>query len=110
MKVENLRESLIKRGFQVQDVEEICRLENDYIEECEEIAFGCVEEGNFSRGSNYEIRCENIRKYYDEKLEDVYSKYEETEENIVFEEEVILQSTGNKHLVSVSLPKVRLIE
>ena len=48
-----------------------------YLEECEEIAEQCREEGYPSHGSNYELRCSVARKYYDEQLALIDSKYEE---------------------------------
>lgn len=80
MKIEELRKSLVEAGFyKKEDIEKICRLEAAYIDECEEIADQCELEGYPANGSNYDLRCSEARKYYDEQLELIDSKYEEKE-------------------------------
>jgi hypothetical protein len=77
-KIEEIRENLVEAGFyKKEDIEEICRLEAAYIDECEEIADQCELEGYPANGSNYELRCSEARKYYDEKLALIDSRYEE---------------------------------
>lgn len=80
MKIEELRKSLVEAGFyKKEDIEKICRLEAAYMDECEEIADQCELEGYPAKGSNYDLRCSEARKYYDEQLELIDSKYEEEE-------------------------------
>lgn len=78
MKIEKIRENLVKAGFyKKEDIEKICRIESAYLDECEEIAEECELEGYPANGSNYELRCSEARKYYDEQLALIDSKYEE---------------------------------
>ena len=80
MKIKELRKSLVEAGFyKKEDIEKISRLEAAYIDECEEIADQCELEGYPANGSNYDLRCSEARKYYDEQLELIDSKYEEEE-------------------------------
>lgn len=73
-----MRNSMMEAGiYSIEDIEEICRLETEYARECEEIADQCAEEGYPSNGSNYDLRCENARRYYDEQIALIDSKYEE---------------------------------
>lgn len=77
MKIEELRKSLVEAGFyKKEDIEKICEIERAYLEECAEIEEGCEKEGYPSNGSNYDLRCEAARKYYDEQLDLIDSKYE----------------------------------
>lgn len=77
-KIEEMRRHMMEAGFySIEDIEEICRLESEYAQECEKIADQCAEEGYHSHGSNYDLRCENARRYYDEQIELIDSKYEE---------------------------------
>ena len=78
MKIEELCKNLEEAGFyKKEDIKEICEIEKAYLEECEEIAEECRDEGYPSHGSNYELRCSVARKYYDEQLALIDSKYEE---------------------------------
>lgn len=75
--IEEMKKNMMAAGvYSVADIEEICRLEGEYEEECQEIACQCAEEGYPSHGSNYELRCENARQYYDEQIAMIDSKYE----------------------------------
>lgn len=77
-KIEEIRKNLVEAGFyNKNDIEEICRIEAAYLEECEGIAAECEAEGYPANGSNYELRCAEARKYYDEQLALIDSKYEE---------------------------------
>lgn len=68
-RIEEIRKSMIEAGFySLWDIGEICRLEAEYDAECEKIADQCAEEGYPFHGSNYELRCENARRYYDEQI------------------------------------------
>ena len=45
-KIEEMRSSMMEAGvYSIEDIEEICRLESEYAQECEEIADQCAEEG-----------------------------------------------------------------
>lgn len=78
MKNGKMRSSMMEAGvYSIEDIEEICRLESEYAQECEEIADQCAEEGYPSHGSNYDLRCENTRRYYDEQIALIDSKYDE---------------------------------
>ena len=68
-KVEEMRKSMIEAAaYSKADIEEVCKLEEQYIDECNDIARECEREGLPSRGSDYELRCEQARKYYDEQI------------------------------------------
>ena len=72
MTIEEMRNSMLKAGIYTKtDIDKICELEKAYQEECQEIAEQCEAEGYPSNGSNYELRCENARKYYDEQIADI---------------------------------------
>lgn len=47
-------------------------LENQYKEECREIADQCEAEGYPAHGSNYGLRCEAARELYDEQIDALY--------------------------------------
>lgn len=55
----------------------IAELEKEYSQECEEIAQECEKEGYPAHGSNYEIRCEESRKYYDREIEKISCEHTE---------------------------------
>lgn len=79
-RIEEMRNGMMEAGFySTEDIGAICRLETEYALECEEIAVQCVEEGYPSNGSNYELRCEAARRYYDEQIALIDSMYEEDE-------------------------------
>lgn len=80
-RIEELKKSMMEAGvYSIEDIEQICRLEAECAQECEEIADQCAEEGYPSMGSNYDLRCENARRYYDEQIALIDSKYEEDED------------------------------
>lgn len=77
-RIEEMKKSMMEAGVcSIEDIEEICRLESKYVQECEEIAEQCEEEGYPSHGSNYDLRCENARRYYDEQISLINAKYDE---------------------------------
>lgn len=74
--IEEMRQSMTNAGvYSKADIDKICELEKAYQEECQEIAEQCEAEGYPSNGSNYELRCENVRKYYDEQIADIDANY-----------------------------------
>lgn len=76
MSIEKMRKSMQKSGvYSEADINEICKLEEAYLAECEAIAEECVAEGYPSYGDNYELRCESARTYYDEQIADIDNKY-----------------------------------
>ena len=75
-----LIELLKKEGYSMEDINEIVTLRAEYAQECEKIADQCIEEGYPSHGSNYELRCENIREWYDEQEDAIHAKYEKENE------------------------------
>lgn len=76
-KIEKMKASMLEAGvYSSEDIEEICRLESEYEEECERIAEECAEEGYPSHGANYDLRCENARRYYDEQIALIDAAYE----------------------------------
>ena len=76
MTIEEMRQSMTKANvYSKTDIDKICSLEKQYREECQEIAEQCEAEGYPSNGSNYELRCENARKYYDEQIADIDANY-----------------------------------
>lgn len=58
------------------DIDKICELEKQYRNEYQVIAEQCEAEGYPSNGSNYELRCENARAYYDEQIAYIDAKYD----------------------------------
>ena len=76
IKIEEMRQSMLDAGVYTKaDIDEICRLESEYLAECKEISEQCEEEGYPANGGNYELRCENARKYYDEQIAYIDEKY-----------------------------------
>lgn len=76
-KVEEMRKYMIEKAFYtLEDIEKICEIEQNYINECEEIAEECETEGYPAHGSNYELRCADAEKYRDEQIAEIDSKYE----------------------------------
>lgn len=76
-RTERIRQNLIEAGFySSEDIEEIVRLESRYDDECEEIAQEIAEEGGYSHGADYDLRCENARRYYEDQIDLIDSKYE----------------------------------
>lgn len=74
--IEDMRNSMLKANVCTKaDIDKICELEKQYREECQEIAEQCEAEGYPSNGSNYELRCENARAYYDEQIAYIDANY-----------------------------------
>lgn len=74
--IEEMRQSMTKANvYSKADIDKICELEKSYQDECQEIAEQCEAEGYPANGSNYELRCENARKYYDEQIEIIDANY-----------------------------------
>ena len=66
-RLEEIRKAMQDAGYySKKEIEEICNIEKSYIEECEQISEQCIAEGYPSHGENYEIRCSEARKKYDE--------------------------------------------
>lgn len=77
-RTEEMRASLTEAGFySPEDIEAIVRLEEAYEEECGQIAQEIAEEGGYAHGEDYDLRCANARRYYDEQIAAIDSKYEE---------------------------------
>ena len=76
--IEEMRQSMTEANVYTKaDIDKICELEKAYQDECQEIAEQCEAEGCPSNGSNYELRCENARAYYDEQIAYIDAKYNE---------------------------------
>lgn len=79
--IEEMRQSMTEANvYSKTDIDKICELEKQYREECKEIAEQCEVEGYPANGSNYELRCAEVRKYYDHEFELIDSKYDFDEE------------------------------
>lgn len=79
--IEEMRQSMTEANvYSKTDIDKICELEKQYREECKEIAEQCEAEGYPANGSNYELRCAEVRKYYDHEFELIDSKYDFDEE------------------------------
>lgn len=79
--IEEMRQSMTEAGVYTKvDIDKICELEKQYREECKEIAEQCEAEGYPANGSNYELRCAGVRKYYDHEFELIDSNYDFDEE------------------------------
>lgn len=77
-KIDDIRAAMIAAGFyQLADIENICRLEEQYMNECADISRQCDEEGLPGTGENYDLRCAAARQWYDEQIEAIDQKYEE---------------------------------
>ena len=75
--IEEMRQSMTQANVYTKaDIDKICELEKAYQDECQEIAEQCEAEGQPSNGSNYELRCENARAYYDEQIAYIDAKYD----------------------------------
>lgn len=75
--IEEMRNSMLEAGVYTKaDINKICELEQQYRNECEEIAEQCEAEGYPVNGSNYELRCSEARKYYNEQIEIIDANYE----------------------------------
>lgn len=74
--IEEMRQSMTKAGVYTKaDIDAICKLEKAYLDECQEIAEQCEAEGYPANGDNYELRCAEARKYYDEQIEIIDANY-----------------------------------
>lgn len=79
--IEEMRSYMLEAGvYSKADIDAICELEKQYREECQEIAEQCEAEGYPANGSNYELRCSEVRKYYDEQFADIDANYNFDEE------------------------------
>lgn len=75
-KIEEMRRNMTAAGvYSKEDIDKICKLEAQYLKECEA-------EGYPPYGNNYDLRCSDARRYYDELIEKIDSKYGEMEEKI----------------------------
>lgn len=74
--IEEMRSSMTQAGvYSKADIDKICELEKAYQDECHEIAEQCEAEGYPANGDNYELRCAEARKYYDEQIADIDANY-----------------------------------
>lgn len=77
MTIEEMRQSMTEAGvYSKADIDTICELEKAYQEECQKIAEQCEAEGYPANGSNYDLRCADTRKYYDEQIAYIDAKYD----------------------------------
>lgn len=77
IRVENMRKGMIRKGILCNaDIEEICKLESEYENECDKLAEYYEEQGYPSHGENWELACENIRKEFDDEIDLIWAKYE----------------------------------
>ena len=68
-KMMKMKRDMLRAGVLTwKQVSDICKLEEQFAAECDEIAAQCEAEGYPSHGSNYESRCSNARQYYDEQI------------------------------------------
>lgn len=75
--IEEMRQSMTEANvYSKADIDKICELEQQYRDECKEIAEQCEAEGYPANGSNYELRCADACKYYDEQIEIIDANYE----------------------------------
>lgn len=76
MTIEEMRQSMTEANiYSKADIDKICELEKAYLNECQEIAEQCEAEGCPANGNNYELRCADARKYYDEQIEIIDANY-----------------------------------
>lgn len=74
-KIEEIKKYMSGKGYPDEYIKEICNLEEQYDQDCKEIAAQCAEEGYPENGENYELRCAELRKWYDEQMEAVDREY-----------------------------------
>lgn len=56
-KIEEMRRNMTEAGaYSKEDIEKICKLESQYLKECDDIAEQCEAEGYPSFGGNYALR------------------------------------------------------
>ena len=79
--IDEMRNSMLEAGVYTKaDIDKICELEKAYQDECQEIVEQCEAEGYPTNGSNYELRCSEARKYYNEQFADIDANYDFDEE------------------------------
>ena len=79
--IEEMHQNMTEAGFYTKaDIDKICDLEQQYRDECQEIASQCKAEGYPANGSNYELRCAEVRKYYDHEFQLIDANYDFDEE------------------------------
>lgn len=71
-----LVKELANKGWNMEDIDKVVKLRVECLKECENIAEQCEEEGYPGHGCNYELRCENIREWYNEQEDAICAKYE----------------------------------
>ncbi len=70
MNIAEMKKNMLEAGtLSAAQIDEICELEEQFREDCEEIAIECEEEGLPSHGSTYELRVADLRSWYDEQEE-----------------------------------------
>ena len=75
--IEEMRSYMLNAGIYTKaDIDKICDLEQQYRDECQEIASQCKAEGYPANGSNYELRCAEVRKYYDHEFQLIDANYD----------------------------------
>lgn len=68
-KTMKMKKSMLRAGkLTWKQVSDICKLEEQFADECEEIAAQCEAEGYPSYGSVYDLRSTEARQYYDEQI------------------------------------------
>ena len=76
---ETMRKNMEDAGvYSSKDIDAIIALEKQYVEECKEIASQCEKEGKPANGEDYDLRCGEARKYYDEQIAFIDAKYLES--------------------------------
>lgn len=80
-KYDSIIQALTKLNYSQEDINEIIRLEREYDAERKAIEEECEAEGYPSNGSNYELRVEGLREWYNEQQEYIHAKYETEEES-----------------------------
>ena len=87
-----IKKNMLRAGkLTWKQVSDICKLEEQFADECEEIAAQCEAEGYPSHGSNYEIRCVHARQYYDEQIA------------LIEKQEGMIQCTDYQNLIQSAL-------
>ena len=104
-----MKNSMMEAGvYSIEDIEKICRLESEYAQECEKIADQCAAEGYPPYGSNYELRCENARRYYNEQIaliDSSYDLYEDEEASLVISASDLKEARAEKDIRDAAAPK-----
>lgn len=75
-RIEEMRKRMINDCcYSMNDINRICEIEQEFDDLCLSISEELEQNGLPSHGTDYELQCEDARKYYDMLLNEIDSKY-----------------------------------